>query len=231
MAIVIVIMLVLASLIGFALYIWAVVWSYKDCKARDGGALWVFSIFFFPIGWLIYLLARPKDFVSGYGVRAHMPDAVYQPGAGAPGPEAITVRETVTAPHGAPSAGDTMDVRGSGGGGGGGRPDRTVLISERDRAPVTGWLVVTFGDRKGERFDIRGDEADVGRANDCDVVIDHETVSGRHAKIRNEGGKYILYDLASRNGTMLNGKKISKAQLRDGDEITLGEMKMVFKSL
>ena len=145
------------------------------------------------------------------------------------GPEAITVRETVTAPHGAPSAGDTMDVRG--GGGGGGRPDRTVLISDRDKAPVTGWLVVTSGDRKGERFDIRGDEADVGRGNDCEVVIDHETVSGRHAKIRNEGGKYVLYDLASRNGTLLNGKKISKAQLRDGDEITLGEMKMVFKSL
>ncbi|GEM_PF-2328557 len=229
--IILLIVLFLVGLIMFALYIWAVIWSYKDCKARGGGALWVFSIFFFPIGWLIYLLARPKEMAGGYGVRAQMPDAGYQPGVGAPGPEAITVRETVTAPHSAPAGGgETMDIRG-GGGGGANTPDRTVLISERDRAPVTGWLVVTSGDRKGERFDIRGDEADVGRGTDCDVIVDHETVSGRHAKIRNEGGKFILYDLASRNGTFLNEKKISKAQLRDGDNITLGEMKFVFKSL
>ena len=220
----------LIALIGFALYIWAVIWSYKDCKARGGGALWVFSIFFFPIGWLIYLLARPKEMAGGYGVRAQMPDAGYQPGTGGTGHEAITVRETVTAPHSVPSGGETMDMRG-GGGGRANTPDRTVLISERDRAPVTAWLVVTSGDRKGERFDIRGDEADVGRGTECDVIVDHDTVSGRHAKIRNEGGKFILYDLASRNGTFLNEKKISKAQLRDGDNITLGEMKFVFKSL
>ncbi|MBN1574102.1 MAG: FHA domain-containing protein [Deltaproteobacteria bacterium] len=219
------IVIALIGLIMFALFVWAVIWSFKDCKARGGGALWVFSIFFFPIGWLIYLLARPKEMAGGYGVRAQMPDAGYQPG-----PAAITVRETVTAPHSVPSGGETMDMRG-GGGGRANTPDRTVLISERDRAPVTGWLVVTSGDRKGERFDIRGDEADVGRGTDCDVIIDHETVSGHHAKIRNEGGKYILYDLASRNGTFLNDKKISKAQLRDGDNITLGEMKFVFKSL
>jgi len=225
--IVLIILLALIAAIYLVLYIWAAVWSYKDCNARGGGMLWIFAILFFlPIGWLIYLLARPKEIAgSEYGVRAEMPNPGYQPGAGAPYNDSMTVSETVVESQGSLTGGETMAI------GGGGAPDRTVLMSERDIVPVTGWLIVTSGDRKGDRFDIRGNEAELGRGAECDVILDSDTVSKSHAKIRNEDGKYILYDLASTNGTFLNEKKISKAQLRDGDEITLGELKMVFKSL
>jgi FHA domain-containing protein len=221
-----IILLSLIAVVYFVLYIWAVVWSYKDCNVRGGGLLWIFTLLFFlPIGWLIYLLARPNEAAgSEYGVNVEMPNPEYQPG-GAPYQDTMSASETVIESQGLAAGGGTMEMSG------GGRPDRTVLISERDIVPVTGWLIVTSGDKKGERFDIRGNEVNLGRGAECEVVLDNDTVSKSHAKIRNEDGKYILYDLASRNGTFLNDKKISKAQLRDGDEIALGELKMVFKCL
>jgi pSer/pThr/pTyr-binding forkhead associated (FHA) protein/S1-C subfamily serine protease len=50
-----------------------------------------------------------------------------------------------------------------------------------------------------------------------------KVVSGRHAELRAAGGLWHLVDLASRNGTFLNGRRIADAQLKIGDVIRLGE--------
>jgi pSer/pThr/pTyr-binding forkhead associated (FHA) protein len=64
----------------------------------------------------------------------------------------------------------------------------------------------------------------VGREG-ADIVLDDEKVSRRHAEIGLYGpGAYVLRDLASTNGTLLNGRRVSeKAKLKPGDLIRLGD--------
>ncbi len=65
----------------------------------------------------------------------------------------------------------------------------------------------------------------VGRnpGNDLQLSVDLDlTVSGRHAEIRLADGVFRLHDLGSSNGTLLNGQKISMADLKDGDVIQFG---------
>src|SRR3954468_3803532 len=62
----------------------------------------------------------------------------------------------------------------------------------------------------------------IGRSITADVEIEDITVSRRHALIVHGDGQAVLLDDSSRNGTWLNGARIERAALNDGDEITLG---------
>ena len=63
----------------------------------------------------------------------------------------------------------------------------------------------------------------LGRSRECDVVIDDENVSRRHAEVRPSGGAWIVRDLGSTNGVKVNGQRITGAQsLRPGDRIEIG---------
>jgi hypothetical protein len=68
----------------------------------------------------------------------------------------------------------------------------------------------------------------MGRSRECDVRVEDPNVSRRHAELRQEGATYWLVDLDSTNGTELNGKRVSRAKLADGDRITLGSTEIVF---
>lgn len=71
------------------------------------------------------------------------------------------------------------------------------------------------------------DELLVGRHHACDVVIDDLTVSRHHARLRFRDGRWILQDLESTNGTLVNGAPIGRCHLRPGDELALGECRLV----
>jgi len=90
------------------------------------------------------------------------------------------------------------------------------------------WLVVASGPRRGRDIQVRK-TTNIGREAKNHVILDDETVSAEHARIRFENGAYVLYDQASSNGTMLNGERIQKAMLRDEDRITIGRLQLVFK--
>ncbi|HOQ72083.1 MAG: FHA domain-containing protein [Smithellaceae bacterium] len=62
----------------------------------------------------------------------------------------------------------------------------------------------------------------IGRKPDNDIVIDNQAVSGHHASITVEGDKLMLEDLGSLNGTFVNGQKISKTELFNGDVVLIG---------
>ncbi len=63
----------------------------------------------------------------------------------------------------------------------------------------------------------------LGRAPECDVVIEGRLISRRHAAISRAGQGYILEDLGSHNGTAVNGQRIAGPwKLNDGDQIELG---------
>jgi len=61
----------------------------------------------------------------------------------------------------------------------------------------------------------------IGRDDDCEIVLDGDTVSRRHCEITCLGAAYVLRD-SSRNGTFINGERVRQAQLHDGDQIRIG---------
>ena len=72
----------------------------------------------------------------------------------------------------------------------------------------------------------------IGRDPDAALWIDHPSVSRRHARVVVAQGKVKLEDLGSKNGTLLNGKRIRRVQpLSDGDEIQIGTETMVFRAM
>lgn len=66
----------------------------------------------------------------------------------------------------------------------------------------------------------------IGRSSQCDIVVTDPTVSRRHARLILRDGKWILQDLASTNGSHLNGRRVGRCELRPGDELYLGEARL-----
>ena len=62
----------------------------------------------------------------------------------------------------------------------------------------------------------------IGRKTDNDIVIDNQAVSGYHARIKKEGNSLFIEDASSLNGTFINGQKISKGELHNGDVVLIG---------
>lgn len=62
----------------------------------------------------------------------------------------------------------------------------------------------------------------IGRSSRCDIVVGDLSVSRRHARLICRDGRWVLQDLASTNGTHLNGIRVGRCELRPGDELDLG---------
>lgn len=87
-----------------------------------------------------------------------------------------------------------------------------------DRRPSREWSCVLALDWAGGQEDLL-----VGREADCDVVLTDPTVSRRHAGLRFRDGHWILRDLGSRNGTLVNDARVIRCQLHPGDRLRLGD--------
>ena len=73
-------------------------------------------------------------------------------------------------------------------------------------------------------------EQTAGRDEDCELVIDAETVSRRHARITVIAGNATIEDLNSTNGTHVNGKSISgPTAITDGNEVSLGTATLIVR--
>jgi hypothetical protein len=62
----------------------------------------------------------------------------------------------------------------------------------------------------------------VGRTSEADLLILDDKVSRKHAKISTFGGKVVIEDMQSRNGVFVNGERVRRTELADGDEIQVG---------
>lgn len=105
----------------------------------------------------------------------------------------------------------------------------TVLHSAAAVVPVLGWLMILRGRRRGRDFRIDKDVSVLGRDGTCDFVVEDETVSRQHVRFRIEGGKFVLFDLGSGNGTFVNGEQVQRTELEDGDVIKVGDSLILFK--
>jgi pSer/pThr/pTyr-binding forkhead associated (FHA) protein len=96
---------------------------------------------------------------------------------------------------------------------------RTTRHAVRGDAPAAGRYLAA-DDRL---VPIMGQVTRLGRSLSADIELDDATVSRRHALIvRNDDGQTYLLDDGSRNGTWLNGLRVERAPLEDGDTILLG---------
>jgi hypothetical protein len=89
-------------------------------------------------------------------------------------------------------------------------------------------LILKFGERELQECAVGAQAVSIGRLPDNMIVIDNPAVSGRHARVFQEGNHYVIEDLKSTNGTFVNDKPISRHTLLEGDVVLLGKHSLVF---
>jgi hypothetical protein len=70
----------------------------------------------------------------------------------------------------------------------------------------------------------------LGRSRSCDVRFVESSVSRCHAELRHGGGGWLLIDAGSTNGTWVNGVRVTRAAVSDGDEIRLGAARVILRA-
>ncbi len=130
-----------------------------------------------------------------------------------------------------------------------GNPNRT-LVAMADTDPATGRplarpeliaaaipqqtghgkLVVLSSNFAGKEFELSRPQMIIGRTDENDLVINHRSISRNHAKVVREPdtSRYTISDLQSSNGVRVNGNDYSKVELRRGDVIDLGHVRLRF---
>jgi uncharacterized protein DUF4388/FHA domain-containing protein len=68
----------------------------------------------------------------------------------------------------------------------------------------------------------------LGRSRECEVRLGDADTSRRHAKIVCSGGRFVLHDLGSTNGTFVNGERVGERELEPGDRLQIGANPVTF---
>ncbi len=171
------------------------------------------------------------------------PGYVERPPASAPPPAVVGVAGNLVPPPPRPRPG--REIGAAAGSGAAALYDSDTLASAPSTQQLAAgspaadqaiaWLVVRSGQQLGQSFALHPGQTlvlgrDPARAN---VVLSDPTVSGLHAQIRQEHGRFVIYDLGSTNGTFLGGETgytaaVQRQPLQDGDELRLGSVSLLF---
>lgn len=81
----------------------------------------------------------------------------------------------------------------------------------------------------GAQIPLSRNVATIGRLPESTVVLSDPNASRSHAELRPEGDSYVLVDLGSTNGSRINGIKVERQLLQDGDELTFGTITLTFR--
>jgi hypothetical protein len=81
----------------------------------------------------------------------------------------------------------------------------------------------------GQRRTIDKRRTVIGRSKECDVQLADPNASRRHAELRREGAAFWVIDLDSTNGLEVNGRRLKRAKLENGDRVTVGSTEIVFR--
>jgi diguanylate cyclase (GGDEF)-like protein len=85
------------------------------------------------------------------------------------------------------------------------------------------------GPDMGKRFPLQRNEVVLGRGSDCDIQVDRDSVSRRHARVFRNGDQWMVEDLGSTNGSYVNDVPVQRSILRDSDFLKIGAA--IFKFL
>jgi DNA-binding NtrC family response regulator len=106
------------------------------------------------------------------------------------------------------------------------------LVASEDGAHALAqrfWLHAIAGPDTGETFSSNGDRIALGTHESADVILHDSTVSRFHCEITPDGGRALLRDLGSRNGTLIDAVPVREAYLRPGAILTLGRTRLRFE--
>lgn len=98
-----------------------------------------------------------------------------------------------------------------------------ISVPSSDKAKV----VCIEGDLTPAEFELE-ENTSIGRSPSNDIVLKEPKVSRQHAAINLIDGNYVIVDLKSSNGIFVNGRKVEEVVLEEGDEILVGNTKMIF---
>jgi diguanylate cyclase (GGDEF)-like protein len=116
------------------------------------------------------------------------------------------------------------------------RPTKTKTVVTVIQAPAApqptsssaACLVIIYGADLGRRVVLDGHDLEIGRSIKCDLSIDQESVSRKHARITWDGARYKIADLGSTNGSYVNDELCQERVLRDGDQLKIGRTILKF---
>jgi len=89
-------------------------------------------------------------------------------------------------------------------------------------------ITVLFGNDPQSERTLDQAELKIGRAMDCDIVVDNLGVSRHHCSIVQEGDNWVVVDGGSNNGTYINGAKINRHALQHNDRVVLGKHSLIY---
>jgi hypothetical protein len=155
------------------------------------------------------LVTTDADLVVGeFGIATRLVSADTGPSGEAPPPELPLAEPGQTMIYRAPTPAPGTDTDGA-----------PPAPAEREIVTLT---------VAGRKQEITSPRVVLGRSRACDVHVADVNISRRHAELRQEGATYWIIDLGSTNGTIVNGKRVERERLRDGDRITLGSTEILF---
>lgn len=151
---------------------------------------------------------------------------VTPPASAAPAPQAPagSSREPIVKPPREMSTDETLPLRQA-------EADRTMILQRA--SDVAAFFLVLNGPQRGRQLTFKGTLATIGRGPSNTINLDDPAVSRHHAKIRLERDRFYIYDLASSNETFVNGVRVMRMreELRDRDEIRVGDTNLIFMQL
>jgi small-conductance mechanosensitive channel len=110
-------------------------------------------------------------------------------------------------------------------------PIRTIELSRAAvrEGPPAAALVVVSGADAGALYAVAADPVTIGRAASCEVSLREPAASKQHLRISRDDSGWLLEDLGSTHGTLVNGAQVTSHRLRDMDRIRVADTEMVFE--
>ncbi len=113
-------------------------------------------------------------------------------------------------------------------------PKRAAAAAPDDaeaKAAAPGGPRLVLYERKKVRavYPLAGETTLIGRAGECDIIIDDPSISRRHARVTIKQGRVTVEDLGSLNGTFINGDAVERGHVEHADRLSLGSVDLYFQ--
>lgn len=105
------------------------------------------------------------------------------------------------------------------------KPSQIYILSRTYKISM---LVIADYAKDGIEIDLSKPQIRIGRENNNDITLSSPIISSSHAIIRKNGSDLIVQDQNSMNGTYVNGNLVQAANLNNGDEIIIGDCKLIY---
>lgn len=108
-------------------------------------------------------------------------------------------------------------------------PDREERAKLENDSRSRSKMARAFLTVDGSRWLLEGSTVTIGRSKKCDLALDDENISRRHAEVQRQGENWYVNDCGSTNGLTVNGRRVESTRLVPGDEIVIGTTSLIFE--